>query len=209
MTREDGLKKLQRLAERLGIPARDIKVRPAERGGMSLAFRYRGVEVSRECASQEGRDRNFACLVLWMEDLVRNVERRIETVAEAFHAEGGHLLVGDGKPFAATQANLYQGAMKEAEAQERIARALERLDLTLDDVNVTWDYTQGSARIRMRLPSGGLVEKTSTSQPDARRNLAALALWLQSRAKNKERGLDLSLEDMFRANLLPAAGQTW
>ena len=73
------------------------------------------------------------------------------------------------------------------------------------DVKVTWDVVANWARLRMRLPSGALVEKISRTQKTCDANLAALALWLQSRARNWERGIEsLDLDRVFAGNLLPA-----
>ena len=69
----------------------------------------------------------------------------------------------------------------------------------------TRDTDGNGARLRMRLPSGAIVEKVSRAQKTCMANLAALALWLQSRARNWERGIEsLDLDRVFAGNLLPA-----
>jgi hypothetical protein len=209
MTRQEGLEQLMRLAERLGIAAGDIKIRPLDgsRAGMTLSFLYRGVTIVRSCSSQENKEKNFVCLVLWLGDLVRNIERRIETIEEAFYAEGGHqlALAETNTPFGDTRTNLYNGEKTQDESRELILRSLERLGLTENDVKVSWDADRNEVRLRLRLRSGTVVEKVSQRQPDVRRNLAVLALWLQTRAKNWERGIERDMDQLFAANLLPPA----
>lgn len=204
MSREQGLGRLANLAARLGIPAAALRVRPQphSRHGMTLSFAYDGAVISRSCNSQLSRDRNFVCLVLWLADLVRNIERGIESPAEAFYAEGGHRLLGAG-PGTARRANLYSGKKTIDDALALIERSLVRLECSDDDIRVAWDGDSGHATLRLRLPSGRLMEKRSTQQLDARCNLAALALWFQSRAKNFERGIERDMDRLFAANLLP------
>ena len=57
----------------------------------------------------------------------------------------------------------------------------------------------------MRLSSGRVVEKFSSQQKDSRTNLCALALWLQTRAKNWERKIEQDMDRLFAANLLPVS----
>lgn len=204
MGREEALERLKKLARRLGLEPGDIKVRPSGEG-MRLSFSYKGVELVRECSSQGDRERDFVCLVLWLSDLVRNVERRIETVAEAFYSEGGRLLPASSGAYGETAENLYDGEKTAEESFDLIRRSLERLGLSEDDVRVTWDTEQNVARLRLRLRSGAIVDKTSQGQRDALKNLATLALWLKDRAKNVERGIERDLDRLFAANLLPAA----
>jgi hypothetical protein len=175
-------------------------------GGMTLGFTYGGVWIQRGCESQSSRDRNFACLVYWFEDLVRNIERRIETVREAFHAEGGRDLPARVGDFGGTSENLYTGEMSRGEAETKIGRALARmgLDPRMASMECVGGEAAGYARVTVQLPSGRTMVKTSTQQIDAVRNLAALALWLQTRAKNFERGIETDMDRLFEGNLLEA-----
>jgi hypothetical protein len=207
MTREDGLEKLKRLASRLGIRASDIRVRslaPDSPEGIRLSIRYGTAELVRSCDTQISKDRNFACLVLWLSDLVRNLERRIETFQEAFQLDGRNLLASGAGLYGETKENLYKGDKTREDAFDIIKSSLVRLGLTLRDIKVEWN-ARGVARMKLRLPNGQFVEKTSSMQPDTRTNLVVLALWLQCQARNWERGIEEELEELFAANLLPAA----
>jgi hypothetical protein len=207
MSREEGLERLKSLASRLGVEPGALRVRPVKGtgGGMSLAFSFQGVELFRECSSQDDRDKNFVCLVLWLGDLVRNIERRIETLEEAFFTEGARLLPADTSAYGETAENLYEGEKTVDESLDLVRRSLARLGLSEGDVKVTWDEERNQARLRVRLRSGAIVDKASVGQKDARKNLAALALWLQARAKNFERGIERDLDRLFASNLLPPA----
>lgn len=205
MSREEGLERLKSLAGRMGIAPGDIKVRPTGGSGMKLGFTYKGVEIARECDSQGDKAKNFICLVLWLGDLVRNLERRIETLEEAFYSDGARLLPADTAAYGETAENLYEGEKSIDESLDLIRRSLERLGLSVGDVKVTWDKDRNEARLRLRLRSGAVVDKVSQGQLDAQKNLAALSLWLQARAKNVERGIEQDLDRLFAANLLPAA----
>jgi hypothetical protein len=206
MTRAEAKAKLARLAERMGVRKTDIQVRSLsdDKNGMEIVVQVGGVRLARVCDSQESGTANMVCLVLWLEDLVRNIERRIETVREAFYADGGHALPADVDQFAQTAANLYTGEKTLDDARVMVQRASERLGLGVNDVQVRWN-TQG-ATITFRLPSGQYVQKTSNGQVDTRSNVVALALWLQSRAKNFERGIERDLARLFAGNLLLTAG---
>jgi hypothetical protein len=50
------------------------------------------------------------------------------------------------------------------------------------------------------------VEKRSVLQRGARENAAALALWMQCRARHFERGIDRDLTRVMSAYLLPGSG---
>ncbi len=207
MSRTDGLDRLKALAERLGIEPGDVRVRPVPGvpHAMSLHFVYEGVTFTRESRAQGSRDKNFACLVLWLGDLVRNLERRIETIHEAFFTEGAKLLPADTSAYGETAENLYTGHKSIDESLDIVRRSLERLGLSERDVKLTWDADRNEARLRLRLGSGAVVDKVSNGQRTVEQNLAALALWLQARAKNVERGIERDLDRLFAANLLPAA----
>jgi hypothetical protein len=206
MSREEGLKRIAKLTKRLGISPESVSVKNT-RGttqGVTLAFEVQGVSIQRTCESQASRDANFACLVLWLTDLVRNVERRIETLADALYWEGGRALPEQTGVYGKTSENLYHGDMNPPEAKERIERALGRLGLPTSNVYVSWGQEGKLARLRVRLNSGRIVDKISEKQDTAQQNLAALTLWLQSRAKNYERGIELELDRLFASNLLPS-----
>ncbi len=205
MTRAEGKAKLRRLEKRLGLDAGAVTIGRVgdSRHGIALSFTFQDIPISRSCDSQPTQAKNLACLVIWLSDLVRNIERRIETFGEAFYSEGAKLLPAQADLYADTKPNLYDGEMTEEEALEKIERTLHRLSMTRDDINVRWFPDTGAARLRMRLSSGHVVEKNSTQQEDARTNLCALALWLQTRAKNYERGIETDLNRLSAANLLP------
>lgn len=224
MTRREAQAELTRLAGRLHIEQRDVRVSEvgagagahagadagADAGGaMRLAIVYRGVELSRTCSSQRDRDTNLVCLVLWLRDLVRNVERRIETLEEAFYAEGGNLLPATGaSAYGETAENLYEGDMSVEQSLAQVERSLSRLGLGKQDIRLRWDDEANLCSMRLKLRSGRVVEKVSTRQRDARRNLAALSLWLRARAKNFERGIETDVDKLFAGNLLPQTTAT-
>ncbi|RYE90013.1 MAG: hypothetical protein EOO75_10835 [Myxococcales bacterium] len=207
MSRADALEKLKGLAGRLGVEPGAVRVRPVAGSdhGMSLQFVYRDVTITRESVGQASRDKNFACLVLWLGDLVRNIERRIETLEEAFYTDGARLLPSGTSAYGETAENLYTGGKTIEESLDLVRRSLERLGLSERDVKLTWDAERNEARLRLRLRSGAVVDKVSQGQRTVDHNLAALALWLQARAKNVERGIERDLDRLFAANLLPAA----
>lgn len=211
-SRDEFVTKLGNVAERLGIAPNAVKVRPLEgsKVGLTLTFSIQEQTITRSCSSQPTKDGNFACLVLWFEVLVRNVERRIERLDEAFRAEGMKALpetAGDGEGYGETRASYYRGAMTPKEAATSIERSLERLGLTMNDCKVEWSDDPCRARMLLRLASGRVVEKISERQDTAARNLAALTLWLEARALNFEREIETDFERLFAANLLPARSQ--
>lgn len=202
MTREDAEERLAGLAGRMGIKPTAIKVRRAKGQGMRLGFVVQGVVVERSCTSQPTIDGNLACLVLWLNDLVINVERGIETFSEAFYNEGARLITATDVKI---KVKPYSGTKTVQESLATIQKSLLRLGLSRDQVKVKWADAGREAQIRIKLPSGRVVQKVSVQQVDARRNIAALALWLQVRAKNFERGIEIDMDRLFAANLLPAA----
>lgn len=208
-SREDSLDTLAATAERLGIEPKGVRIRPLEGStkGLVLSFSVNGTTLTRSCDSQPSRDQNLACLALWFQDLVRNVERRIERLDEAFRSEGMQALpsgTDDTVRYGRTRESLYRGAMKPRESGQIIERSLERLGLGMGDCKVEWSSNPNIAKLRLRLRSGRVVEKISDQQESADRNLAALALWLETRAKNFEREIETDQEQLFAANLLPA-----
>lgn len=206
MPRAEARERLKRLEARLGLAPKSVKIGRISdsKHGVVVSFTFQNIHISRSCDSQATQSKNLACLVIWLSDLVRNIERRIETFEEAFYTEGARLLPEQAEdPYAATKANLYRGTMTKEEALGKIERTLSRLSMTQDDVKVSGDFDTGEAWIRMRLSSGRIVEKKSYHQPDFRTNLCALSLWLQTRAKNYERGIETDLNRLFAANLLP------
>ena len=201
MTREDAEERLAGLAGRIGIKPAAIKARRAKGQGMRLGFVIGGVVVERVCTSQPTIDGNLACLVLWLNDLVINVERGIETFSEAFYNEGARLITATDVKI---KVKPYSGTKTVQESLATIQKSLLRLGLSRDQVKLKWDAGR-EAQIRIKLPSGRVVQKVSVQQADARRNVAALALWLQVRAKNYERGIEIEMDRLFAANLLPAS----
>lgn len=207
MSALEAREKLTRLEKRLGLG--ELRVEPvkgAETGAMAVSFRYGEARVSRTCGTQPTSDANLACLALWLEDRARNLERGIETFAEAF-ADSMALTRNDNATpkFSVARVSSYDGAKTVAESIEVFRSAFARLGVSERDVKVTWDSEANWARLRMRLPSGAIVEKVSRGQKTSEANLAALGLWLQSRARNWERGIEsLDLDRVFAGNLLPA-----
>jgi hypothetical protein len=207
MTGDEARDKLQRTAERLGLT--DLAYTPGrglDAGSMSVTFQYAGTRIERTCATQPTLDANTACLALWIEDRARNLERGIETFAEAF--ADSFVAANNDNAVAAwqlTRVNYYEGSKSVEECIDVFRSAFARLNIPETDVKVTWDTDGNWSRLRMRLPSGAIVEKVSRAQKTCMANLAALALWLQSRARNWERGIEsLDLDRVFAGNLLPA-----
>lgn len=207
MTGEEAREKILRTAERLGLTeVHFIPGQGLDAGAMSVTFQCGGARVERTCATQPTCDANLACLALWLDDRARNLERGIETFAEAF-ADSLVLATNDNAVpvWALTRVNYYEGSKSVEECIEVFRSAFKRLCIPETDVKVTWDTEANWARLRMRLPSGAIVEKVSRAQRSCVANLACLALWLQSRARNWERGIEsLDLDRVFAGNLLPA-----
>lgn len=205
MSREEGLLRLARLAERLHISPGAIRVRPCSGAvGMTISLAIAGGTLTKTCTSQHSKDKNFVCLVLWLGDLVRNVERGIETFAEAFYNEGARDLALRSGDYDRLRSNEYLGDATREDSLNMLERALERLGMSRADARLTWDAKSNTAQLRLRLRSGRTVAKASTLQKDVDRNIHALALWLRTKAKNHERGLEADLDELFAANLLPA-----
>lgn len=207
MTATETLEKLQRLQERLGLT--DLAIEPGkglDAGSVTLSFRYHGTRLTRTCATQPTEESNTACLALWLEDRARNLERGIETFAEAF-ADSMELALNDNAApaYAGARSSAYTGARSVEACIDVFRSSFERLEIAETDVKVTWDTEANWARMRMRLPSGAIVEKVSRAQSTYAANLAVLALWIQSRARNWERGIEsMDLDRVFAGNLLPA-----
>ncbi len=206
MDRAEGIKKLSRLAERLGVKPGAIKVRPmtGSKGGMTLTLEFHGNTISRSCDIEGSAEENFGYLVLWLGDLVKNIERRIETVEEAFFNDGLRQLPDGMDPYGDVARNLYAGATTIAGARDVLERSLARLGIEMSNVSVKWQDDPTQASLVIKLPSGRLVRKVSSLQETPRQNLVALSLWLQNRAKNWERGIEKDLDVVFASNLLPA-----
>jgi hypothetical protein len=205
MTGDEAREKLSRTAKRIGLGK--LEVTRSDSEGAKVAFTFKGARVERACATQPSFDANIACLALWLEDRARNIERAIETFAEAFADSMALAVVGagasdvEGDP----KKGLYTGTRTIAQSIELFRSSLERLGIPEGDVKLTWDGAENYARLRMRLPSGAIVEKVSRRQATHEANVAALALWLQSRTKNWERGIEsMDLDRVFAGNLLPA-----
>jgi hypothetical protein len=205
MTGDEAREKLRRTAKRIGLSKLEIARSHGE--GAKVAFSFKGARVERTCDTQPTRDANLACLALWLEDRARNIERAIETFTEAFADSMALAVVGAGSESeaSASKRGRYTGDRSIPESIELLRSSLSRLGIAEDDVKLTWDGVDNYARLRMRLPSGAIVEKVSRKQVSAEANVAALALWLQSRTKNWERGIEsMDLDRVFAGNLLPA-----
>lgn len=205
MTAAEAREKLDRLCQRMGLTELELtEGKGLDAGAVTVRFQSRGAMVMRTCATQPTADGNTVCLALWLEDRARNIERGIETFAEAFADSIARASNDDGAA-PAVKVNYYDGSKSVPESIAVFRSAFARLEIAERDVKVTWDAQSNFARLRMRLPSGAIVEKVSRAQRSSDANLAALALWLQSRAKNWERGIEsLDLDRVFAGNLLPA-----
>ena len=157
----------------------------------------------KRCTSQHSKDKNFICLVLWLGDLVRNVERGIETFTEAFYNEGARDIVIRHGMYDNLSTNEYDGDATRSDSLAMLERSLERLGLSRSEAKLDWDASKNTAQLQIRLRSGRTVAKASTSQKDVDKNIHTLALWLRTKAKNYERGLEPDLATLFAANLLP------
>jgi hypothetical protein len=205
MTGAEAREKLSRTARRIGLGK--LEVSRGEGEGAKVAFTFKGARVERACDTQKTFDANIACLALWLEDRARNIERAIETFAEAFADSMALAIVGAGAESDASSSKkgLYTGERTIEQSIEVFRSSLERLGIAEGDVKLNWDGEANNARLRMRLPSGAIVEKVSKRQVNVVANVAALALWLQSRTKNWERGIEsMDLDRVFAGNLLPA-----
>ncbi len=207
MTAAEALEKLQRLRERLALTDLAIEQgKGLDAGSVTLSFRYNGARLARTCATQPTEDANTVCLALWLEDRARNLERGIETFTEAF-ADSLQLALNDNAApaYAGARSSAYEGSKSVDACIDVFRSSFQRLVIAESDVKVTWDTEGNWARMRMRLPSGAIVEKVSRAQKTYTANLAVLALWIQSRARNWERGIEsMDLDRVFAGNLLPA-----
>lgn len=205
--REDYVEALKRLANRLGIPPSTVKVRPLEGSptGMTLSFIYQDVRVSRSCDCGASRDENFGHLVNWMADLVKNIERRIETLEEALHADGVGRLPAKAGVLPEIRENRYRGTKDLKTSVDLVRRTLGRLGMSENDLKLSWSSEKNEARLRLRVRcadgSERVMEKVSERQDDAAKNVASLALWLQERALHVERGIE-TMERVASAYLL-------
>lgn len=209
MDRDQAMEKLRRAAQRIG--ATELKVTAGgPQGSARVAFAIRGGRIERTCATQPTYDANLACLALWLEDRARNIERGIESFSEAF-ADSMTLAIvgGDPRQIEGKRKGVYRGRRSLDQCIEMFRSSLARLGISERDVKLTWNETENWARFRMRLPSGNIVDKVSRLQPTYLANVAALGLWLQSRTKNWERGIeDFDLDRVFAGNLLPSRTTT-
>lgn len=206
MSGDDAQQKLARTAKRIGLSK--LEVLKVDHHSAKVVFSFKGARVERVCSTQESYAANVACLAIWLEDRARNIERAIETFAEAFADSMALAIVGAGedeKAITDSKRGLYAGKRSTEQSIAVFRSSLARLGIAENDVNLSWNGEANYARLRMRLPSGAIVEKTSTKQPQCEANVAALALWLQSRTKNWERGIEsMDLDRVFAGNLLPA-----
>jgi hypothetical protein len=204
--REAVLDKLGRVAGRLGVPLGKVRVRPLAGSavGMELALGLGGTVVRRTCDSQVSREANLGALVQWAEDLARNAERGIERLEDALHGDGASLAVREPEVEGrrhGRRLHLYHGGMTGAEAWHLVRRSATRLGLDPD--RAVWLGPTGRGMtLRLDLGGGRMVEKSSYDQPQLVGNAAALALWLQCRARHHERGIDRDLAKVMSAYLL-------
>jgi len=203
------IEKAGRVADRLGVARSALRVRrvAGTACGMAVALPIGGAEVTRSCSGQADVDANFGALVQWLEDLARNHERGIEDLGDALHGDGVSLARADQAAAAAARsrgANFYQGEMSPADAWALVQRSAARLELPRSGI---WLGRDGDAAVlRLELGAGRIVEKRSLWQRGARENAAALALWMQCRARHFERGIDRDLTRVMSAYLLPGSG---
>jgi hypothetical protein len=204
------LEKLGRVVERLGVTGRAVRARPltGSSAGMELRLQLAGTTIRRVCDSQQTREANFGALVQWAEDLARNAERGIEQLSDALHGDGASVALRGREEEVSRdggrRVNLYGGQMTAAEAWRLVQRSTERLGL--DPERSAWlGVHRGSVTLRLDLGGRRVVEKRSVVQADAAANAAALALWLQCRARHHERGIDRDLARVMSAYLLPEA----
>ena len=214
MTSAQAEEKIARIAKRLALT--QVKFAIARDGGSRVGFTVQNARVERACTTQESAEANAACLALWLEDRARNLERGIETFTEAFADSMALALVGSEPSVPVTGDALEEEGKAGARAKYTGTRSVEqsitafraclgRLGVRESDVKLTWHEEEHWARLRMRLPSGKVMEKWSRRQLTYAANVAVLALWLQSRTKNWERGIeDVDLDRVFAGNLLPA-----
>lgn len=199
------LAKAARLADRLAIPTSAVKVRAlaGSAAGLALTLSFGPTAVRRSCESQPGKDGNLGALVQWLEDLARNHERGIEQLGEALHGDGVSLTVFNATEprQRAPRMNLYQGEMSAQEAWELVCKSAARMGISEQAV---WLGRDGdTAVLRLALGGGRVIEKRSARQLGARPNAAAIALWMQCRARHFERGIDRDLVRVMSAYLLP------
>lgn len=197
--------KATRLADRLAISRSALKVRALAGSavGITVTLAIGDVEVQRACESQPGKDENLGALVQWLEDLARNHERGIEQLGEALHADGVALTPFDpAEPKQhAPRTNLYQGEMSPQEAWELVCKSAARMGLA--ERTVWLGREADTAVLRLDLGGGRVIEKRSERQHGPRENAAAIALWMQCRARHFERGIDRDLMRVMSAYLLP------
>lgn len=204
-----GSGKVVRVAARLGLRPTGVRTRPltGSATGMELTLELGGKTIRRICDSQGSPEENRRALLQWAEDLARNAERGIERLSDALHGDGASLILR-GREAAGTRVrqsvHLYHGAKTGEEAWALVQRSAERLGLD-PDRGVWLGPNGGGMTLRLDLGGGRVVEKTSVAQPHLVGNAAALALWLQCRARHHERGIDRDLARVMSAYLLPEA----
>lgn len=155
-----------------------------EKARVSLHLRGIVIDESREVVGATA-EQNASALTQWLDDRVRNVLRCVETMPQAFHGaviEPG-AWEGPAKPVEHVRPRTAE------ECVETFRDAFTRLGVPERDVRVTWDTEANWARLRMVLPTGAIVEKELRSQGSGLANLAALAGWVDSRARGWQRGV--------------------
>lgn len=195
------LEKLQRAARRMGASA--VHVQAEGERGARVVFEVRGYRVERTHARLDTYEANLSALALWLENRAKEVTRGVESPAEAF----GDCLAG--RPNGAPVATPCGGGVAAKTIEESIEvfiGTLARLEIPQRDVKVTWDTSASWARLRLRLPSGRIVDKHLVAS-SAEVAVAALALWLQGRARGWERGWESpDLDVVFAGNLAATGG---
>lgn len=210
MSVEQAQEKLKRLVTKLDLSKVKLSSTTSKASsvvGAQITFTFGNAAVERVCETQTTYEANVACLILWLEDRARNMERGIETFQEAFADSMALAVISSETATTEKRAkhSAYTGSRTIEQSIELFRSSFERLGISESDVKLAWNGEENWARLRMRLPSGSMVEKSSKLQPNHIANVAALGLWLQSRTKNWERGIEnMNLDRVFAGNLLPA-----
>ena len=102
-----------------------------------------------------------------------------------------------GRQITAQISSLPDADSLEYAAWAAIKKNLAKIGVFTSDIS--WDAIGGQALISFEY-KGKRIEKTLKTQPDARRNLQALHIWLKDRIKNMERGIE-SFDQSFSGYL--------
>lgn len=144
-----------------------------------------------------------ASLALWLEDRATNILNGRETTEEAF---AGSIF---GRADAPGDEPIRESSKLSASIEQSIEvfrAALGRIEVPERDVKVTWDTVARWARLRMRLPSGAVVDKVLRGAAEVEVHLYGLALWLKGRARLFGTGAEGDdLDQVFAGYLVPKA----